>query len=92
MMTILSLEYKFATSYMIDINVVNLVLDIQLQMSRCQYSISPGLQPFVFVFLFPLLYFNLQKIFIMFQALGSCSANNWSNGPPLGWHELCQME
>lgn len=39
-----------------------------------------------------LLEIHLQKKFIVFQTLGSCSSNDWSNGPPLSWHQLGQVQ
>ena len=40
----------------------------------------------------PFLEVHLQKKFIVFQTLGSCSANDWSDGPPLSWHQLGQVQ
>lgn len=35
---------------------------------------------------------HLQKKFIVFQTLGGCSANDWSDGPPLSRHQLGQVQ
>ena len=35
---------------------------------------------------------NAQKLLITLQALSRGTAHNWSNGPPLCWHELGQMQ
>lgn len=48
------------------------------------------IQPYSFLILF--LEIHLQKKFIVLQALGSRSSNDWSDGPPLCWHQLGQVQ